>query len=355
MKSIRLLPVVIAAALALLLFKGIGLLTGDGYVLTGEVFAASGAPAADHGTTTAEGTETTMELPSEPTMVDDNPTLTDDAPTLGGEPGGDHGAPATETGTASEHSTEGAEPAAEDHGAPAEHSDAPAEAPAAAPSEDHGAAAPEAAAEPAATDHGAPPAAGDHGAPPASTEPAGDPRAEGVPMIQDGSGTPVPLASPDGSSLTETIILERLSARRAELDTREEELTLRLQLLEAAEAKLDERAAALAEVEARVNAMLDAQKAEEEGHIAAVINMYEQMKPADAASIFNDLNLEVLVKIASGMNPRKMSPILAKMSSVRAQQVTLALAAMTPEPVAAPVAAAPGGENLAELPQIVGE
>ncbi len=35
MKSVRLLPVVIFAALALLLFKGIGLVTNGGYVLTG--------------------------------------------------------------------------------------------------------------------------------------------------------------------------------------------------------------------------------------------------------------------------------------------------------------------------------
>ncbi len=37
MKSIRLLPVVIFAALALLVFKGIGLVTNGGYVLTGTV------------------------------------------------------------------------------------------------------------------------------------------------------------------------------------------------------------------------------------------------------------------------------------------------------------------------------
>ena len=42
MKSVRLLPVVIFAALALLLFKGIGLVTSGGYVLTGSATAAGG-------------------------------------------------------------------------------------------------------------------------------------------------------------------------------------------------------------------------------------------------------------------------------------------------------------------------
>ncbi len=48
MKTPRLLPVVIAATTALLLFKGIGLVTSGGYVLVGTqaAQAASGAPAA---------------------------------------------------------------------------------------------------------------------------------------------------------------------------------------------------------------------------------------------------------------------------------------------------------------------
>ena len=53
MKSIRLLPVVIFAALALLLFKGIGLLTTGGYVLIGTArsLAATARARADGGGT----------------------------------------------------------------------------------------------------------------------------------------------------------------------------------------------------------------------------------------------------------------------------------------------------------------
>ena len=44
MKTIRLLPVVILAALALLLFKGVGLLTTGGYLMSGAVQAATAEP-----------------------------------------------------------------------------------------------------------------------------------------------------------------------------------------------------------------------------------------------------------------------------------------------------------------------
>ena len=57
MKTPRLLPVVIAAATALLLFKGIGLVTTGGYVLTGtgSAVAAGGGGHAAPAAATAGG------------------------------------------------------------------------------------------------------------------------------------------------------------------------------------------------------------------------------------------------------------------------------------------------------------
>jgi flagellar motility protein MotE (MotC chaperone) len=321
-KPIRLLPVVIFATVALLLFKGIGLLTTGSTLMDGTVLAAT----AEHAPTAEEPAAATMTLPPEPTMTDTSPTLDDAAPTMGEEAGGDHGAPAADHGTpaAEEHSTD----AAEDATAPAE------EAP-------HGEtdAVAEAETVPEVPDLDAP------------VQVAADPRAEGVPMQQSETGELVPLTAEDGGSLTENIVLERLSVRRAELDAREEELSLRLNLIEAAEAQLEERATALAAVEARINALVDQQKSAQDGQFAAIISMYETMKPGEAATIFNDLDMNVLARVARGMNPRKLAPVLAKMTSARAQQLTLALAAVEPEPS---LTTAPG-ENLAALPQIVGQ
>ena len=57
MKTPRLLPVVIAAATALLLFKGIGLVTTGGYVLTGtgSAIAAGGSGGGKTGGAAAGG------------------------------------------------------------------------------------------------------------------------------------------------------------------------------------------------------------------------------------------------------------------------------------------------------------
>jgi flagellar motility protein MotE (MotC chaperone) len=355
-RQVRLLPIVIVAAFALLLFKGIGLWTAGGYVLLGttSVEAAGGG---DHGApaaTTGEDGEVTLEMPHEPTLTDDGPTLEDGAPTLGAEAEGDHGAPAADHGA--EADDQGADTAAE--GA-ADHPTDPAEG-------DH-------ATEPAAGEHGATAVAetacpdgslsaeeiGESishatttGAVPGEDCPPADPRAEQTPMQVNGGGQIEPLVAEGGGSFTEQQILERLAARRAELDARETELAMRLDLVAAAEAKLEERTQALLALEARVNALVEEQKAVEEGDFAGLIAMYEVMKPSEAAIIFDELDMNVLLRVARGINPRKMSPILAKMEPERAQDLTVALAQDATQPAEPTM---PNVGDLSSLPQIVGQ
>ena len=58
-----------------------------------------------------------------------------------------------------------------------------------------------------------------------------------------------------------------------------------------------------------------------------LVSMYANMKPKDAARIFNKLHSSVLIDVAEQMNARKMSPILASMDNGAAERLTLALAA----------------------------
>ena len=54
--------------------------------------------------------------------------------------------------------------------------------------------------------------------------------------------------------------------------------------------------------------------------------MYENMKPKDAARIFDRLDMKILVDVSTQMNPRKMSDILAQMSPDAAERLTVRLA-----------------------------
>ena len=322
MKSVRLLPVVIFAALALLLFKGIGLVTNGGYVLTGTdtVLAAGG---------TAEG-EAEGGMPGEVTLTDSSPTLDDTAPTLATKPeaSSDHG----ESSEAAHESSESAAPAESSSFGEASSSSEVSQAEA------------ELACPPAAEGHGEAPAVE---CPPAVTGPVNE-HGDALPLEKDADGNIVPLTA-EGDASGEALVA-RLSERRAELDKREADLTMRLALLEVAEKRLDERTQELAALEARVAALVDEKQAAEEEGFKAVVSMYEGMKPKDAAKIFDTLSMNVLLKVARAMSPRKMSPILAAMSPDPAQKLTTAMAATENTDVVTET-----GENLAQLPQIVGQ
>lgn len=324
MKSIRLLPVVIYAALALLLFKGIGLVTDGGYVLTGAT-AVQAAGDTDNGGSNAEAVnDATMELPVEPTLSDPSPTLDDGAPTLplgvgGGALGEEAGKSAEgerDAGTASaatECPPEGEQPAA---GAPAEDSI-----------------------------EGFDFKVGQDGCP---VDPGRNAAGDSLPVIKDGVGNIVPMD--DGATGAEQAVLERLGARREALDAREAELDMRLALVEAAEKRIAERTAGLEALEARINALVAEKRTVDEGQFASIVAMYETMKPKEAALIFDQLDMPILLRVASAMSPRKMAPIMAKMEPQKAKELT---ASMAVEQAEATIEIGP--EVLGDLPQIVGQ
>lgn len=165
---------------------------------------------------------------------------------------------------------------------------------------------------------------------------------------QTNTGRPVPM--PVMEEDTERAILERLAERRAELDALASELEMRLAVVEAAELRIEERLTELANIEGRINALVEAREAEEEGQFSGIVAMYESMRPADAAAIFNTLDTAVLTRVGAAMNPRKLGPILAKMAPARAQELTVLLA--NPEGNAATHAAP---QDFAHLPQIIGQ
>lgn len=322
MNNVRLLPIVIFAAAALLLFKSFGLVTQGGYVLTGvtSVQAAGGGGGGGQ-----PGTDAVAD--GGPTMEDESPTLTDPAPTMASakDAGGGHDAPAKDAGG---HDEAAGEQGAADHGG-----------------------APSAAAANSKVVCPEPGASGEASAPAEPLPPECAPDAEGVPMAVDkATGQMVPLSDLAAQQSSEQAVIDRLSERRTELDDREKELAMRLALIEAAEKRVAERQAALEALQSQVNALVDQKKAEDDAQFKGLVSMYENMKPKEAARIFNELDMRVLVRLAKAMNARKMAPIMASMDTKRAQQLSADLAAseLKGEPSVAP-------EDLSSLPQIVGQ
>lgn len=117
-----------------------------------------------------------------------------------------------------------------------------------------------------------------------------------------------------------------LLVRQKALDGREKALITREALIRAAEQELDRKYKELNQLRKQIENLLENQSEEEKKRIASLVKIYEGMKPKSAASIFNTLDLDVLVAVLSNMSERRLSPILALMSPERARTVTIILA-----------------------------
>ena len=84
-----------------------------------------------------------------------------------------------------------------------------------------------------------------------------------------------------------------------------------------------------------------ARKQREELGWQGLVKVYEVMKPRDAAAIFNNLQMTVLIPVLDRMKDRNAAPILAAMDPQKARDVTAALAKLRTG--RNPAAAQPGG------------
>ena len=130
----------------------------------------------------------------------------------------------------------------------------------------------------------------------------------------------------DDNSSAEVDVLTSLSKRRTELDHRASELDMRENLITAAEKRIDGKIAALKDLEQTIHKLLAARDEAQQKEIAALVKTYSAMKPRDAARIFDGLDEDVLIPVASAMKPDALAPILAQMQADAARKVTMKLA-----------------------------
>jgi flagellar motility protein MotE (MotC chaperone) len=147
-------------------------------------------------------------------------------------------------------------------------------------------------------------------------------------------------------SPSERALLERLQARRQELEARAREIDIRENLLKSAEKRIEGKVEELKGVEARIGAATEQKKEADDARLKGLITMYEGMKPKDAAKVFDRLEMSVLFEIASKIAPRKMSDIMGLMSPEAAERLTVEMARR---------AGGDGAAQTAELPKIEGK
>lgn len=140
--------------------------------------------------------------------------------------------------------------------------------------------------------------------------------------------TPGSLAGRDPSTFSpsEIALLENLAQRREEIEQRSNALDVREGLLTATENRIDEKIDTLKSLESRIEELVKKHSEEEEKRISRLVLVYEKMKAKDAARIFDQIEMDVLLDVTARMKEAKVAEVLAKMSPQRAQELTIELA-----------------------------
>jgi len=184
---------------------------------------------------------------------------------------------------------------------------------------------------------------------PNSTTPSQPPKSAADTQASTDVGSDALADDPQSLKPSEIEVLQQLSKRREALDQRAAELDQREVLLQAAEKRINDKIAKLQELQNGIAKDLQQRGAEDDARLQSLVKIYEAMKPKDAAQIFEQLDMPVLLSVLQRMKELKTAPILAAMDPAKARAVTTALAAKRNSDAAQGGAKAPPGSPQQQL------
>lgn len=131
---------------------------------------------------------------------------------------------------------------------------------------------------------------------------------------------------PASFSPAEIEVLQRLAARRDEIEARGREMDMREALVKAAEARIDKKVGEMKAMQNTIENLLRKYDEQEDNKMKSLVKIYETMKPSDAARIFEQLDMPILLSVLERMKEAKAAPIIAAMDPGKAKTVTSELA-----------------------------
>jgi flagellar motility protein MotE (MotC chaperone) len=130
------------------------------------------------------------------------------------------------------------------------------------------------------------------------------------------------VAEQAGLSAAEAQVLQSLADRRKTLDGRDGELSTREQLLASAEKRIEQRLTEMKALQARVQQALGGLDEKADADTAALVSVYEKMKPKAAAAVMETLDDDVALRVARRMKVATLATIMSSMSPPRAKHLT---------------------------------
>ena len=129
---------------------------------------------------------------------------------------------------------------------------------------------------------------------------------------------------------SEMNLLKELAKRREKLEKDKKDLNTREQILNATENKIDQKVLDLKALQVQLEELMKKYEQKENSKILSLVKIYETMKPKDAAKIFNELEMPVLLKVVSNMKEVRVAPVIASMEPTKARELSIELSKQKP-------------------------
>ncbi len=128
-------------------------------------------------------------------------------------------------------------------------------------------------------------------------------------------------ANPDMPAL-----LKAIQDREAQIAEREAYIDRRMQTLAVAEQRIREQMAALTEAESKLAATLSLADNATEEDVARLTEVYQRMKPSEAAGIFETMDIQFAAGFFSRMRPESSAAIMANLPADLAYSISVVMA-----------------------------
>jgi hypothetical protein len=155
-------------------------------------------------------------------------------------------------------------------------------------------------------------------------EPAAGPEPGETPVDAARGADSFELFGPDGAC--DPQLLRAIDERSRQLDAWSSDLAARARMLEAIEARANEQVQALRAARASLETTLERVDREAEAEIARLVKIYENMKPKEAARIFEAMPAEVAAGFVRRMAEQKSALVMGNLDARHAYAITLAMA-----------------------------
>ncbi|MCV2887487.1 MotE family protein [Ruegeria aquimaris] len=121
-------------------------------------------------------------------------------------------------------------------------------------------------------------------------------------------------------------LLVTLRQREQDLDARESHVMERMRALEIAETAIDRKLAELSAAEQTLSDTLAKASVAAEGDLSRLTDVYEKMKPKDAAALFEEMDPTFAAGFLARMQPELAAAVMAGLSPKAAYTISVVLA-----------------------------